>query len=254
MNWSRMLASKVALITGAASGIGRATAHLFAQHGAAVVVTDVNDAGGKQTVEGIRSNSGEAIFVKADVGKMEDVSSMVAATLDGFGRLDIVFSNAASYKLGSAANLSEADWDRTQSVCLKATWMIAHHAIPAMLKQENGSFLITASVQSIRGYTNHVAYQAAKGGLLALTRSLAADYAPRIRVNAILPGAVITGLAAGLSESDLERVANMCPLRRNAQPEEIATVALFLASEMSAYMTGAYLVVDGGLTSAIKTE
>lgn len=179
---------------------------------------------------------------------------MVQTTLAHYNHLDIVYSNAASYKLGSATALSEADWDRTQDVCLKATWMIAHCAVPAMLRQEKGAFIVTASVQSLRGYTNHAAYQAAKGGLLALTRSLAADYAPKIRVNAILPGAVITGLAAGLSESDLERIALMCPLRRNAPPEEIATVALFLASDMSAYMTGSCVVVDGGLSSVIKTE
>jgi NAD(P)-dependent dehydrogenase (short-subunit alcohol dehydrogenase family) len=254
MDWTKMLTDKVALITGAASGIGRATARLFAEHGAAVVVADVNEKGGQQTVESIRAKAGEALFVKADVGKMEDVSAMVKATLDRFGHLDIVYSNAAAYRLGSATRISEADWDWTQAVCLKATWMIAHHAMPAMLQQEQGAFIITASVQSIRGYTNHVAYQAAKGGLVAMTRALAADYAPKIRVNAILPGAVITGLAAGLSESDLQRIANMCPLRRNAPPEEIATVALFLASEMSAYVTGACLVVDGGLSSVIKTE
>lgn len=254
MDWARQLDRKVALVTGAASGIGRATARLFAEHGAKVVVADVNEPGGQQTVESIRAKGGEALFVRTDVGKMDDVAAMVQSTLDQFGQLDIVHSNAAAYKLGSATAISEADWDWTQAVCLKATWMIAHHALPAMLQGEQGAFIITASVQSLRGYTNHVAYQAAKGGLLAMTRSLAADYAPKIRVNAILPGAVITGLAAGLSESDLLRVANMCPLRRNAPPEEIATVALFLASDMSAYMTGSCLIVDGGLASVIKTD
>jgi NAD(P)-dependent dehydrogenase (short-subunit alcohol dehydrogenase family) len=254
MQWTKMLTGQVALITGAASGIGRATAQLFAEHAAGVVVADLNDAAGQQTVETISAKGGEAIYVRADIGKMEDVSALVKATLEHFGRLDIVHSNAASYALGSATKISEAEWDRTQAVCLKATWMLAHEAMPAMLKLEKGAFIITASVQSIRGYTNHAAYQAAKGGLLALTRSMAADYAPKIRVNAILPGAVITGLAAGLSAADLERVANMCPLRRNAPPEDIATVALFLASDMSAYVTGACLVVDGGLSAVIKTE
>ena len=254
MNWAKLLDGKVALITGAASGIGRATAQLFAEHGAKVVVADVNESGGNQTVESIQAKSGEALFIRADVGKMDDVRTVVQTTVDRFGRLDVGHSNAAAYKLGSATKISEADWDWTQAVCLKATWMIAHHALPAMLRQEKGAFIITASVHSIRGYTNHVAYHAAKGGLVAMTRSLAADYAPKIRVNAILPGAVITGLAAGLSESDLKRVANMCPLRRNAPPEEIATVALFLASEMSAYVTGACLLADGGLASVIKTE
>jgi NAD(P)-dependent dehydrogenase (short-subunit alcohol dehydrogenase family) len=254
MDWTKLVNNKVALVTGAASGIGRATAQLFAQHGAKVAVVDVNDAGGEQTVESIRAASGDAFFVKTDVGRMDQVQDMVQKTLDRYGRLDIVHSNAGSYKVASATDISEADWDRTLAVCLKASWMIAHYAIPAMLRNESGAFIITASVQSIRGYANHAAYQAAKGGLLSLTRSLAADYAPKIRVNAILPGAVITGLAAGLSESVLKKVAMMCPLQRNAQPEQIATVALFLASEMSDYMTGTCLVVDGGLTSVIKTD
>ena len=197
MNYSKMLDGQVAIITGTSSGIGRATAQLFAQHGAKVVVTDVNEAGGKKTVESILSKSGDAIFVKTDVGRFDDVRSMVQATLDRYGRIDIVHSNAASYKGGSATELSEEDWDRTLDVCLKATWALAHCAVPHMLKQDKGNFIITGSVQSIRGYAKHAAYQASKGGLLALTRSLAADYAPKIRVNAILPGAVITGLAAG---------------------------------------------------------
>ncbi len=254
MNWSRQLEGKVALVTGAASGIGRATAKLFAQHGARVVLVDVNEGGGAKAVEDIHFQSGDALFIKADVGNMQQVSSMVSATLNHYGRLDVVYSNAASYRLGAASEISEADWDYTQSACLKASWMIAHYAMPAMLRSESGAFIITASVQAIRGYTRHCAYQAAKGGLLSLTRSLAADYAPKVRVNAILPGAVITGIAAGLSEAELKKVAMMCPLQRNAPPEEIATVALFLASDMSAYMTGSCLVVDGGLSAVIQTD
>jgi NAD(P)-dependent dehydrogenase (short-subunit alcohol dehydrogenase family) len=254
MDWANLVNRKVALVTGAASGIGRATAKLFAQHGAQVVLVDVNEPGGTQAVNDIQVQSGDALFIKADVGDMQQVSAMISATLEHYGRLDIVYSNAASYRLGSASEISEADWDYTQSACLKASWMIAHHAMPAMLRNDSGSFIITASVQAIRGYTRHCVYQAAKGGLLSLTRSLAADYAPKIRVNAILPGAVITGIAAGLSEAELKRIALMCPLQRNAPPEEIATVALFLASDMSAYMTGACVVVDGGLSSVIQTD
>jgi NAD(P)-dependent dehydrogenase (short-subunit alcohol dehydrogenase family) len=254
MDWANLVNRKVALVTGAASGIGRATAKLFAQHGAQVVLVDVNEPGGTQAVNDIRAQSGDALFIKADVGDMQQVSGMISATLDHYGRLDIVYSNAASYRLGSASEISEADWDYTQSACLKASWMIAHHAMPAMLRNDRGSFIITASVQAIRGYKRHCAYQAAKGGLLSLTRSLAADYAPKIRVNAILPGAVVTGIAAGLSDAELKRIALMCPLQRNARPEEIAMVALFLASDMSAYMTGACVVVDGGLSSVIQMD
>ena len=245
------LENKVALITGSASGIGRATAELFSRQGARVVVADINETGAAETVENIRKASGEAFFVKTDVGEMASVEAMIKVALDRYNRLDIVHSNAAAYVLGNATETSEEDWDRTLDVCLKATWMIARVALPHMLANGGGTFVITGSVHSIRGYPLHAAYQASKGGLLALTRSLAADYAPSIRVNAILPGAVETGLWSGFSESDRVKVAKMCPLRRNGQPEDVAQAALFLASDMSDYMTGTYLVVDGGLTSTI---
>ena len=154
--------------------------------------------------------------------------------------------------MGTATEITEADWDRTQDVCLKATWMIAHHAIPIMQAQGSGVIVITGSVQSLHSVASYTAYQATKGGVLALTRALAADYAPTIRVNAVLPGAVITGLWADIPESVREQMAQMTPLGRNGQPEDIAKVALFLASDMSAYMTGAYVVVDGGISSILQ--
>jgi NAD(P)-dependent dehydrogenase (short-subunit alcohol dehydrogenase family) len=230
-----LLKDKVALITGGGSGIGAATAKLFAREGANVVVVDVNDAGGQETVRSIQQCSGEAAFFGADVGHMSDVDH----------------SNAAAYKTGAATEISEEDWDTTQAVCLKATWMIARCALPRMIAHGGGVFVITGSVHAIRGYAKHAAYQAAKGGLAALTRSLAADYAPSVRVNAILPGAVVTGLWTGIPEEERARIAQMCPLGRNGRPEEIAQVALFLASDMSAFMTGSSVVVDGGLTAVM---
>ena len=143
---------------------------------------------------------------------------MVRAAVDHFGRLDIVHSNAASFAMGTATNLSEEDWDFTLNVCLKATWMLARCAMPHMLAQGAGVFVITGSVHALRGYADNTAYQAAKGGLLALTRSLAADYAPDVRVNTILPGAVVTGLWDPISEADREKIAQMCPLGRNGRP------------------------------------
>jgi NAD(P)-dependent dehydrogenase (short-subunit alcohol dehydrogenase family) len=253
-----LLKDKVALITGGASGIGRATAVLFAAEGARVVVADVNDAGGAQTVEAIRQKSaGDAIFVHTDIGRKEAVDALVRAAVERHGRIDVLHSNAASYALGSATETSEEDWDRTLDVCLKATWRLARAAIPHMRPRRDGggaAIVITGSVHAIRGYAGHAAYQASKGGLLALTRSLAADYAPDIRVNTILPGAVVTGLWSGVSEEKARRIAKMCPLQRNARPEEIAQVALFLASHMSSYMTGASIVVDGGLTAVIRPQ
>lgn len=247
-----LLFNKVALITGAASGIGRASALLFAQQGARLVVVDRNETGGQETVAAIRQNGGEAFFVQANVGEMAEVRAAVETAQHHFGWLDIVFSNAAAYSLGNASEENEAGWDRTLDVCLKATWMLAHCAMPIMQAQGSGVFVITGSVHAIRGYAGHAAYQAAKGGLLALTRSLACDYAPTIRVNTILPGAIITGLWDRFTEEQIAQAAQMCALKRNGQPEEIAQVALFLASDMSSYMTGASVVVDGGLTSIMN--
>ena len=151
--------------------------------------------------------------------------------------------------MGSTTAVSEIDWDRTLDVCLKATWMLAHHAVPVMLDQGKGVIIVTGSNHAIRGYPDYAAYQAAKGGLLALTRSLAADYAPTIRANAILPGGVITDLWDEPTDEELELASQTTPLKRIGTPEEIAQVALFFASEMSSYVTGTHLLVDGGFNS-----
>jgi NAD(P)-dependent dehydrogenase (short-subunit alcohol dehydrogenase family) len=249
-----LLKDKVALITGASSGIGRASARLFAQQGAKIVAVDFDDAGGREAVEGIRRESGDAMFVHADIGKKADVDAAIQAAVKRYGRIDVLFSNAASYTVGTITQTTEADWDRTLDICLKATYRLAHGIVPIMQNNGGGAIVITGSVHAIRGYKGHTAYQVCKGGLLSLTRSLAADCAPSIRVNTILPGAVVTGLWKNASESKRKQIAEMCLLKRNGTPEEIAQVALFLASDMSSYMTGASVVVDGGLTPAIDTS
>ena len=246
-----LLAEKVVLITGAGSGIGRATANLFAKEGARVVVADINADSGQNSTDSIRAAGGDALFVQGDVSKLDDVEAMVRTGIDRYGRLDVVHSNAATYAMGTATELSEEEWDLTIDASLKATWMLARCAMPQMLAQGKGVFVITGSVHAVRGYADYTAYQAAKGGLFALTRALAADYAPSVRVNSILPGAVVTGLWDPISEEDREKIAQMCPLRRNGSPEEIAQAALFLASDMSSYMTGSHVVVDGGLSSVM---
>ena len=249
-----LLAGKTALITGTASGIGAATAALFAKQGAKVVAADINERGGEEVVRRIRAESGEAVFITTDVGRRDQVVAMVAAGLQRYGRLDIVVSNAAKYAVGTPTDISEADWDRTLAVCLKATWMIGRSTLPGMVAQGGGVFIITGSIHAVRGYAGHSAYQASKGGLLALTRAFAADYAPTVRVNTILPGPVVTGLWDGIDEPERDRLAQRCPLKRNGRPEDIAQVALFLVSDMSSYMTGTSIVVDGGLSAVIGTE
>jgi meso-butanediol dehydrogenase / (S,S)-butanediol dehydrogenase / diacetyl reductase len=248
-----LLKNKVALITGVASGIGRAAAHLFAQHGASIVGVDYNDPGGRETIDDIRQGSGDGIFVHADVGKKQDVDASIEAAVQRYGRIDTLFSNAASFARGALTQITEEQWDRTLDICLKATWRYARGIVPIMRDHGGGTIVITGSVHAIRGFADYSAYDTAKGGLLALTRSLAADCAPTIRVNSILPGAVITGLWEKTPESQRKRYAEMCLLKRNGVPEDIAQAALFLASDMSSYMTGASIVVDGGMTAFIDT-
>lgn len=249
MKIEKVLEGKSAIVTGAASGIGRATAKLFAAQGASVLLADRREEGLNQVSETILADGGQAIAVMVNIGLIEDVDRMVQLALDTWGPPDVVLSNAASYSLGTASELTEQQWDSTVAVCLKATWMIARRVLPAMAEKGSGSFISTSSVHAIRGYRRHAAYQASKGGLEALTRSMAADYAPAVRVNSIMPGAVETGLWDGLTQEDRARIALECPLQKNGRPEDIAWAALFLASEMSSYITGQGLIVDGGLSA-----
>lgn len=242
-----MLPDRVAVITGAASGIGRATAQLFAREGARVVVSDITDDSGQAVVDGIRVEGGDAIYVHADVGHMDQCEALIKTAQAHYGRIDILHSNTGTHRRGNAIEITEADWDWSQNICLKSAWMLAHHTLPGMLAQGGGVIILTGSVHALWGYPGYAAYEAAKGGLLAMTHSLAVDFAPTVRVNTILPGAVVSGQWVGISEAQMQQVAEMCALKRNAAPEEIAQVALFLASPMSSYMTGASIVVDGGL-------
>jgi NAD(P)-dependent dehydrogenase (short-subunit alcohol dehydrogenase family) len=246
-----MLQDKVAVITGAASGIGRATAQLFAREGARVVVSDITDDSGQAVVAGIRAEGGDAIYVHTDVGYMAECEALIKTAQSHYGRIDILHSNTGTHRRGTAIEITEADWDWSQNICLKSAWMLTHHALPGMLAQGGGIIILTGSIHALWGYPGYAAYEAAKGGLLAMTHSLAADFSPTIRVNTILPGAVASGQWVGYTEEQMQIVADMCPMKRNAVPEEIAQVALFLASPMSSFMTGASIVVDGGLRSVV---
>jgi NAD(P)-dependent dehydrogenase (short-subunit alcohol dehydrogenase family) len=246
------LKDKVAIITGAASGIGKATAKLFAEHGAKVVVADIDKDGGSQTVTQIQNGGNEAIFVETDVTLKVDTEKMVAQTVETYGKLDILFNNAGIAMRLPVAELPEADWHRCLDVNLTGVFLCAKAAIPAMLKNGCGSIINMSSIYGVVGADVRAAYVASKGGVTNLTRGMALDYAENnIRVNCICPGFVETPLVAGVIKTpeEYQALADKHPMCRLGQPEEIAYGALYLASDESAFVTGIALPIDGGYTA-----
>lgn len=241
------VAGKVAIVTGAASGIGAATARLLARQGASVAVVDVDVAGGEAVAVSIRKEGGQALFIRADVGKAAQVKAMVGRTAKAFGRLDIIHSNAIWFRNGKATDLAEADWDRTLDVGLKSIYLAAKYGVPVMDETGGGSLVNTASVHSLVGFAGHTAYDSVKAGILGLTRVLALDFGPTVRVNAVLPGAILTPLWKGVTQKEKRRFAEMVPAKRLGTPDDIAWAVLYLASDEAAFVTGTTLVVDGGL-------
>jgi len=253
------LAGKVALITGAGSGIGRETALLFAREGARIVVVDVNDPAGQSVVEELRSGGGEAIYAHADVAKAADAEAMIRAAEESFGRLDVLFNNAgiAHAKDDDAVATEEAVWDLTMNVNLKGVFLGCKYGIPALRRAGGGSIINTASFVAILGAaTPQLAYTASKGGVLAMTRELATIHArENIRVNALCPGPLRTELLMKYLDTEEKRQRRLVhiPMGRFGEAHEIAKAALFLASDDSSFMTGATFLVDGGITAAYVT-
>lgn len=249
----RLLDGKVALVTGAASGQGRAAARLFAAHGARVVVADVDDAGSEQTVALVAAGGGEARAVHADVSRGADVEAMVQTAIDLHGRLDVLYNNAAVQMSGRLEQCSEDDWDRTMATNLLGVFRACRAAIPHMLERDGGSIINTASVLGLIGSEGYVAYGASKAGLVALTRQIAVEYGPRVRANVIAPGSIDTPrfrkVADGMDSSFLPGLEATIPLHRLGTADDVARIALFLASELSAYVTGAVVPADGGLAA-----
>lgn len=253
------LANKVALITGAGSGIGRESALLFAQEGAAVAVCDVKEDLGQETVSLIEAAGGRASFVRADVSKAADVQAAVAAAESTYGQLNIVFNNAGIFHPadGSVLETEEDVWDLTMNINLKGVFLGCKYGIPALLRAGGGSIVNTASfVAMVGAATSQSAYTASKGGVLSLTREVAVEFARQnIRVNALCPGPVETPLLAELLADPDRRQRRLVhiPPGRFAKAPEIAQAALFLASDEASFVNGSTFLVDGGITAAYVT-
>ena len=243
------LQGKVAIVTGAASGIGLATAIRFAQEGAQVVVADINVDGGESCVTEITSQGGEAIFARIDVSREEDLNDMIETAVSTYGGLDIVYNNAYWTDAQLAMDTTLDNWHRTLDVTLRPIFLTSKLAVPHLRERGGGVIISTASVQSIVGVPGYAAYQAAKGGVMALTRALASELVPDIRVVAILPGAIDTPAVAISDEQPIDDLIATIPMGRLGRPEEIANTAVFLASDEASYITGTGIVVDGGYTT-----
>jgi meso-butanediol dehydrogenase / (S,S)-butanediol dehydrogenase / diacetyl reductase len=246
---------KVVLITGAGVGIGRASAILFAKEGAKVAVNSLTPAHGQETLQKVLEAGGRGIYIQGDVSSGQDAERMVRETVKAFGRLDILFNNAGIVIPGRVDNTSEEDWDRTMAVNLKGVFLSSKYAIPEMRKGGGGVIIHNASVVAVKGVKDRGPYSASKGGVLALTKAMAADYiSENIRVNCICPGTTYTPSlqerinASPDPQAALANFVARQPMGRLGKEEEIAAAVLYLASEDAAFITGATLLIDGGMS------
>jgi NAD(P)-dependent dehydrogenase (short-subunit alcohol dehydrogenase family) len=249
------LKDKVAVVTGGGAGLGRAVALRFAREGARVVVAEVNPSSGQAVAKEIEQAGGKALFIPTDVSDENQVKALADSTVREYGRLDILHNNAAvlSHQRDARAHeVSTEVWDWTMAVNLRGAWLCCKYAIPPMLERKAGSIIMLASPTGMLGFPRITAYSASKGGIFALTRAMAADYArDNIRVNAIVPGTMDTPMNKdylGNPETRAHAIA-AAPLGRLGKPDDIASLALFLASDESAYCTGGIYMADGGLTA-----
>jgi meso-butanediol dehydrogenase / (S,S)-butanediol dehydrogenase / diacetyl reductase len=243
------LEGRVGLITGAGAGIGRDSALAFAREGAAVAIVDVREPRAQQTAELIRAEGGKACAFACDVRSLEQVEATVARVLEAFGRIDAVFNDAGTTRPGSVVSVSLDDWEMVLDVNLRGTFYVSRTVLPHMLERGSGAIINMGSVDGLAADRNMAAYNAAKAAIVNLSRSMAIDFGPRgVRTNCICPGAI--GSPAILRTLTDERRAAMeavTPLRRIGRPSDIASLAVFLASDDSAYINGAAIVADGGL-------
>jgi NAD(P)-dependent dehydrogenase (short-subunit alcohol dehydrogenase family) len=247
------LEGKVAIVTGAASGIGRGIAIRLAEMGAAVALLDVNEAGGLETVASVTAEKGSGIFVQCDVRSGAECRNAVERTIASFGKIDILCNNAGIAIRKDVVELAEEEWDQAVDVTLKSIYLLSHEVIPHMIRNGGGSIINTGSGWSLKGGPRAASYCAAKGGALNLTRAMAIDHGKHnIRVNCVCPGDVQTPMLmsecaqlGGDADAFMQAAADR-PLGRVGTPDDVANAVLFLASDMSGWVTGTHLVVDGG--------
>lgn len=248
---------KVAFVTGAAGGIGRATALAFAHEGASVVIADVSEQDNQETARMIEEAGGRALAIRCDVSRAEDVKAALDKTIETFGRLDVAFNNAGVEQLPKAMiDITEEEWNRIVEIDLRGVFLCMKYEIPLMLKQAGGAIVNTSSGAGVKAFKDQAAYVAVKHGVVGLTKAAALDYASQnIRINVVCPGIVDTPMmdrfAGGTREGKEKELANAAavqPIGRAGTPEEIAAVVLWLCSDAASFVTGAAIVADGGHT------
>jgi len=252
-------ANKVAIVTGGGTGIGRETAIRLAAEGAKVVVANRSEVNARTTIARIEQDQGKAMFVPTNVGRSEDIRKLIDATLEAYGRLDVIVHSAAIESLHGVVDLPEEEWHETISVNLTSAYLLGKYGIPPMIDGGGGAFINVASVHAHATIAKHAAYAASKGGILALTKSMAIDYAKQgIRVNAVLPGATATSMLDRWAVMEGDSTSNpreewkdAQPLGRIGEPDEVANLICFLASEESKFIIGSGIVIDGGMLAEL---